>query len=367
MKRINNPKRGTYWYRALGRLHRYTENMRHLRGGSREREEQGPRVSAPPLTTAGPTDPEVFNARRPTPHPSPVYDVPRILSTETITPTHLLEQLLSRIDEEGMDVVGEVQTEITEDHPPTYENATQPPELPVRPTQLDRPYRHSEYQPPERPDSTGSLVESTYVQMASRTATRGSTATQTSTSTQPSTDSHSRSPPGSATRPRRPPNEPEPGYEGLNEPGRYNHAAGERVIPIPQGSPPLRPPLELPTPTYYRDYNNPDVFPAYRLICHSVWYVQVSPDVIVCPECATAEHTFCVSNRPLSVWRHLHVISREFHHTTMHCGRCYKLLMKTRRAVDCYQCRANVIDMRGHTERLVYKVLCEIVVPRNIA
>lgn len=364
MKRSGTPKRGTYWYRALGRLHRYTENMRHLRAGSGERNEQGPRASAPPLTTAGPTDPEVFNARRPTPHPSPVYDMPTLPAT--ITPTHLLE-ILNRIDEEeGLDVVGSVRPGTTEDPPPLYENAIETPEPPARSTQLDRP-RHIESQPPERPESTGSLVESTYVQMASRTATRGSSVTQTSSGTQPSIDTQPRSPPSrSGTRPKLP-MEPEAAYEDLNEPGRYNHPLGERVIPIPQGSPPFRPPMELPTPTYYKDYNNPDVFPAYRLICHSVWYVQVSPDVIVCSECATAEHTFCISNRPLSVWRHLHVLSREFHHTTMHCGRCYKLLMVTKRAVDCYQCRSHVIEMRGHTERLVYKVMCEIVVPRNIA
>lgn len=371
MKKGDNPARTTSWYRALGRLHRYTEAMRHMRAGSREREAQGPRAPTPPLTSAVPTDPEVFHARPPTPHPSPIYDIPIIPGHATLTPTHLLEDLLNRIDEEGIDVVGNVRPGTTEDPPPAYDNVEQPPALPRRPpTQLDRPFTYREYMPPtvasspERPESTGSLVETTYVQMASRTATRGSTATQSST--RQSMETQPRTPQRNGTPPRQP-NEPEAGYENLNEPGRYNHPPDERVIPIPQGSPPFRPPMELPTPAYYRDYNNPDVFPAYRLICHSVWYVQVSPDVIICAECATSEHAFCISNRPLSVWRHLHVISREFHHTTMHCGRCYKLLMKTKRAVDCYQCRSTVIDLRGHTERLVYKVLCEIVVPRNIA
>lgn len=359
MRRSGKPQRGTYWYRALGRLHRYTENMRHLRGSPRERTEQDQLTTQPSTTTTGPTDPEVFHARRPTPRPSPPYDIPANLAT--ITPTHLLA-LLNQIDEEGTDVVGEVRAGTTEDPPPLYENAVESPVLPPRPTQLDRPCPPLE-DPPERPESTGSLVETTYVEMASRAATRGSTIA--SSDTRPSID---RSPPprSRGARPRHP-MEPEEGYEELNEPGNYNHALGERVIPIPQGSPPCRPPVEIPTPVYYKDYNNPDVYPAYRLICHSVWYIQVSPEVIVCPECATAEHTFCVSNRPLSVWRHLHVLSREFHHTTMHCGRCYKLLMVTKRAIDCYQCRQHVIEMRGHTERLVYKVMCEVTVPRSIA
>lgn len=273
-----------------------------------------------------------------------------------------------------MDVAGSMSPTMPNSPPPAYDNVAQPPALPIRPTQLDRPYRHLPYQPPasaradqpespspERPESTGSEVESTYVQMSSIMGTRGSTATHTSSNT-----SRPPSPDNSGNR-RRPSNEPRAEYDNLNEPGRCNHPPGERVVPIPQGSPPHRPPVELPTPVYYRDYSNPDVYPAYRLICHSVWYVQITQDVIVCAECATAEHTFCVPNRPLSVWRHLHVISREFHHTTMHCGRCYKLLMKTKRAIDCYQCRLQVIEMRHHIERLVYKVLCEIVVPRNIA
>lgn len=78
MKRSGTPRRGTYWYRALGRLHRYTENMRHLRRSPRERTEQDQFAAQPPPSTAAtePTDPEVFHARRPTPRPSPPYDVP---------------------------------------------------------------------------------------------------------------------------------------------------------------------------------------------------------------------------------------------------------------------------------------------------
>lgn len=359
MRNSTEPQQGiTRWYRALGRLHRYTDTMRHVRRSPRERTEEDRLTMRPPATVTGPTDPEVYNARRPTPRPSPPYEVPGNL--ETITPTHLLA-LLTQIEEEGTDVVGNVRPGTTEDPPPIYENAIETPPLPPRPTQLDRPCPPEDM--PERPESTGSLVETTYVQMSSsRAGTRGSTAGSVDTRM-----SDDRSPPSrSGTRPRHPV-EPEPAYEDLNDPGRHSHTQGERVVPIPQESPPCRPPIEIPTPAYYKDYADPDVFPAYRLICHSVWYVQVSPDVIVCAECATAEHAFCTNNRPLSVWRHLHVLSREFVHTTMHCGRCYKLLITTKRAIDCYQCRQHVIDMRGRTDRLVYKLMCEMTVPRAIA
>lgn len=363
MRSSTKPQRGsTRWYRALGRLHRYTETMRHIRRSPRERTEEDRLAMQPPATATGPTDPEVFNARRPTPRPSPPYDIPANLAT--ITPTHLLA-LLNEIDEEeGTDVIGEVRAGTTEDPPPIYENAIESPALPPRPTQLDRPRPPPEDQP-ERPASTGSLVETTYVEMGSRAATRGSTVG--SVDTRISMDQSPTPPRSRGARPRHPMElEHDQRYEELSEPGRHDHVNYERTVPIPQGSPSCRP-IEVPTPAYYKDYANPDVFPAYRLICHSVWYIQVSPEVIVCPECATAEHTFCVTNRPLSVWRHMHVLAREFCHTTMHCGRCYKLLMKTKRAIDCYQCRQQVIDMRGQTERLVYKVMCEITVPRTIA
>lgn len=359
MRRSGKPQRGTNWYRALGRLHRYTETMRHLRRSPSNRTEPDQLAAQPSTTATGPTDPEVFHARRPTPRPSPPYDVPANLAT--ITPTHLLA-LLHQLDEEGTDVVGERNSSTAEELPPLYENADESPALPPRPTQLDRPCPPPE-DTPERPESTGSLVETTYVEMASRAPTRGSTIASIHTRSTPE-----RSPPlpqGRGTRPKHPV-ELDQGYEELREPGHYSHALDERTIPIPQGSPPCRPPVEIPTPVYYKDYANPDVYPAYRLICHSVWYIQVSPDVIICAECATAEHAFCTSSRPLSVWRHLHVLSREFCHTTMHCGRCYRLLMTTKRAIDCYQCRQHVIEMRGLTDRLVYKVMCEITVPRAI-
>jgi len=56
----------------------------------------------------------------------------------------------------------------------------------------------------------------------------------------------------------------------------------------------------------------------------------------------------------------------------MHCGKCYKLLINTRRAIDYYDCRLRVIATRGQTaahlelERLVYKVLCEMCVLKGV-
>lgn len=357
MRRSTKLPRGTQWYRTLGRLHRYNEAMRHIRKTTRDRTERD-QLPASPSTSSEPTDPEVYNARRPTPRPSPPYEVPGRLAT--ITPTHLMA-LLHQLDEEGHDVVGDIieesEASATETHQPVYENAMESPALPPRPTRPDRPCPPPEM--PERPESTGSEVATTYVEMtSSRAGTRGSTIASSSTDTRITIERDD-------TRARYM-HEPEPAYEELNPPGRHIHPPGERTVPIPQGSPPCRPPVEIPVPVYYKDYANPDVYPAYRLICHSVWYIQVTPDVIICAECATSEHAFCTMSRPLSVWRHLHILSREFCHTTMHCGRCYKLLVHTKRAIDCYQCRQHVIEMRGLTDRLVYKVMCEITVPRTI-
>jgi len=54
----------------------------------------------------------------------------------------------------------------------------------------------------------------------------------------------------------------EPGfaYEGLADPLQYNLALGERVIPIPQGSPS---PVNVPTTVYYRDIITIQTFPAF--------------------------------------------------------------------------------------------------------
>ena len=107
------------------------------------------------------------------------------------------------------------------------------------------------------------------------------------------------------------------------------------------------------------------IFSAYRFICHYSWFVQISEDVIYCRKCATDEYTFCVLGRPRTIWRHLHIISRAFQHTDLHCGRCYKLLVKTRRAINCYTCRSNIIARRDNTERIIYKLICDTIVPRG--
>jgi len=72
---------------------------------------------------------------------------------------------------------------------------------------------------------------------------------------------------------------------------RYNHAIGERVILIPKARCLYDLPLSI--PIYYRDYNNPDAFPAYFMICHYA-YVKVTPDIAMCGRCVTDEHTFCI-------------------------------------------------------------------------
>jgi len=338
-------KRLQPWYRALGRLHRRTlPGMRHLRQEDDIDRSSGPRSLTPPQPEArdvGPTDPEVYAGpsrppRPPTPRPRPtrleeIYDEPRTSVPSTITPTSdLLREILSEIGENpGVDVVGDVRPPPGNTPPPSYNDLRESPESPA--------------------SSPCSLVEGGYISMASNVATtRSSPRNVTPTSV------------------RVPQRDLESAYEGLSDPLQYNHALGERIIPIPQGSPPLRPPLTVPTPVYYRDYSNPNAFPAYYLICHYAWYVQVTPDIAMCGECATEEHTFCIYNRPNAVWRHLHIISRTFQHTDMHCGRCYKLLIKTRRAIDCYHCRLRVIEMQGRTERFVYKVLCETCVPRGV-
>jgi len=347
------PSRLQVWYRALGRLHRRTlPGMRHLRREDDTDQSTGPQSTTPPLPETrdvGPTDPEVYAGpshtrgprtpapRPPTPRPQSlelIYDEPRTPVPSTITPTSdLLREILSEIGEDpGVDVVGDVKPRPGNTPPPSYQELQNLRESPESP-----------------PSSPCSLVEGGYISMASNAATtRSSPRNTTPTST------------------RVPHREPGLAYEGMADPLQYNHALGERVIPIPQGSPPLRPPINIPVPVYYRDYSNPHVFSAYYLICHYAWYVQVTPEVAMCGECATDEHTFCVYNRPSAVWRHLHIISRTFQHTDMHCGRCYKLLITTRRAIDCYHCRLRVIEMQGRTERFVYKVLCETCVPRGV-
>lgn len=141
--------------------------------------------------------------------------------------------------------------------------------------------------------------------------------------------------------------------------------AGMIHAPIPQRSPPIPRQRHVRFPPYYRDYANILAMPSYSLICHSAWYAQASinHDVVMCLDCANAEHLFCALNRPQAAWRHIHVLARNFYHTTMHCGRCYKLILRTKRAIDCSQCRLYVIQHHREIERIIYKVMCDTTVP----
>jgi len=235
-------KRLQPWYRALGRLHRRTlPGMRHLRQEDDIDRSSGPRSLTPPQPEArdvGPTDPEVYAGpsrppRPPTPRPrltrlEEIYDEPRTSVPSTITPTSdLLREILSEIGENpGVDVVGDVRPPPGNTPPPSYNDLRESPESPA--------------------SSPCSLVEGGYISMASNVATTRSSPRNV--------------PPTSVRVPQR---DLESAYEGLSDPLQYNHALGERIIPIPQGSPPLRPPLTVPTPVYYRDYSNPNAFPAY--------------------------------------------------------------------------------------------------------
>lgn len=80
--------------------------------------------------------------------------------------------------------------------------------------------------------------------------------------------------------------------------------------------------------------------------------LQVADALIMCQDCATSEHVFCASNRPRTVWRHMHILSRNYMHTTLHCGQCYRLLLRARRAIDCYTCRLYIIEHHRQIERI---------------
>lgn len=288
-----------------------------------------------------PTDPEVFNRppRSLTPFRPPLYEVPRmtVAAVEAaLTPgvTTLIDNVLEEINRESS--IDDVSC-----------GSTSPAHLMPDVSRPPPPYGNI--------PATQTSGDYGYVDMSSLRAEAGSSR---GSRPLPSTPIPSRSHRG----------EPSTSYDSISEPSGYHHPLGEpsRAIPVPQNSPPpLRSPVPLPTPIYYRDYQNPYVRPAYSLICHSAWYVQIAAELTICAECATSEHTFCLYNRPNAVWRQLHVISRTFVHTDLHCGRCYKLLMKTRRAIDCFHCRTITIELHGRIEHLTYKILCEAVVPRG--
>lgn len=167
-------------------------------------------------------------------------------------------------------------------------------------------------------------------------------------------------------------NVPEPPTPRMSptEPSTYENITrrsnGEPLIShIPQGSP--EPRSLVTVPMYFRDYTCRLAMPAYSFICHSAWFVQVGNLMILCSGCATADHSFCLPNRPRTVWRSLHLISREYRYTDMHCGRCYRLIMQTRRAIDCYACRIYVIGHNDTMANLSHVVLCDTTVPGGAA
>jgi len=345
MKRRGN--QNIVWIRLLGRLHRRT-TMENQPDDQPDEARRSPPASPPykdePEADVGPTDPDVYQRppRQPTPHPErsyngasrpsmplpqplqqKIYDVPTPVPS-TITPTSdLIREILEEIESRGEDI------------PPSQDRST-PPGPYILPAGA------------ERTPSACSLVHGTYVQMSSIFPERINTSIPLT--------------PPSSSRSIPPMREPRREYETMEAPRHHSHRHGERANPIPQGSPPLERPQPI-YPIYYRDYINPDVMPAYHFICLSAWYAQMSPEIIFCKNCVTAEHSLCAPNRYGTVIRNLHVISRTFEHTQMHCGRCYKLLIKARRAIDCYSCRLTVIEHRGNIERLVYKVLCEAAIP----
>ncbi|XP_024885107.1 uncharacterized protein LOC112463143 [Temnothorax curvispinosus] len=313
-----------------------------MQRGPPERDTRSPGVDVHPNMDRdwpGPTDPEVFTrAQRPPTPANTIYEVPRmsVASVEAaLTPgmEDLIDDVLDEINREspdddslGSEVTGTIRLPDVSRPPPRYAN--------IPATQTSHEYV--------------AMASSTRAEACSSRGSHSLSGLSTSLSSPLALGGQCGS------------------YDHLGEPANRHHLIGERpMLPIPQGSPPppTQPPLSI--PIYYRDYSDPLVRPAYDFICHSAWYAQVAAELALCADCATSEHTFCIYNRPNAVWRQLHLISRTFVHTTLHCGRCYKLLIKTKRAIDCHECRTTIIDLRGRTEHLTYQVLCEAVLPRG--
>lgn len=313
--------------------------------------------------STGPTDPEVYMARRPTPPPDHTYELPRQNIPAVITPTsQLIRDILDEIEqeeEEGMDVAEGLDPTTQ----PTYANDT-----PLSVKKDDNEYIEM---------AAGRIQDHTEPASANNATTRpprlisdgeeiySATTSANSSMLPPTPGSAPASPTTPNERPLEGPPEPDqvaptniydlvpPARPRVHTPSEYTRR------PIPQGSPPVPLPRNVPAPAYYRDYLHYEAMSAYYLICHSCWYVQLDDIMVICAECATAEHTFCINDRPNLTWCQFHLISRNFMHTTMHCGRCYKLLLTTRRAIDCYSCRIYVINHSQSIERLTYKLLCD--------
>lgn len=364
------------WQRILGRLHRIAEHLvleermqrRHESSGDYSPRYRDPRHLPPgidigPGMDTAPTDPEVYRARRPTPPPEHLYELPQADIPPTITPTSdLIREILDEIDQdEGSDVAGSSEPPHQHQHPPNTANS-------------------EDNQPPSYENATSSNPgpsTSGYVMMAPRqqlVASVGGTPRPRhplpGERPTPESQTSSMIPPTPTSRPPTPedPRFEEPPaqeYDELPAP-RPRYHREQAFQPIPQGSPPLHRPREVYVPHYYREYLHCNALPAYYLICHSAWYVQIDNSLILCRDCATSEHVFCATNRPRTVWRHLHLLSRNLMHTTLHCGRCYNLLLRTRRAIDCYTCRIYVINHYHSIERVSYKLICDTTVPYNI-
>lgn len=335
MRRPEGTEENQRWHRLLGRLHRTAESYSYVMRRSYRRPTVGRgQFPIPTGMDVGPTDPEVFRAqgRPPTPRPTEnEYETPRPATAQPRA-RDLLQELLTELGEDVTTDADHIQ------HPQRSLESLDD----LRPAHVTVTVRPREPSPRNSPPAQ----EPAYVEMDQGTPTGGrATPPEPSQST-----SH---------------DNPGYGYENLDEPQHRSHVPSERVIAIPQGSPPLTPPRQVSVPPYYRDYAHPSVAPAYHLVCHYAWFVQVTRDLIICDRCATDEHVFCSFNRPRAVWRHLHVLSRAFVHTSMHCGRCYRLMINTRRAIDCYTCRYDVIQTYENINRFTYRVVCETTIPRT--
>lgn len=335
------------WQRILGRLRRLptmTQPYSQQGGPSDSRAlSQGIDVHPGMDRDIGPTDPEVYTAAPRQPTPLPGRHMPPVP-----TPTSdILREILDVIDRnpaQAVEMARAIDTAATTATTSGYINVMPGPAettnsyVEMRPTMTVVPTRP----PPELVSRPLPEIPTQNVPPPSQTSSMA---------------------PSPASPPRladvqemeAPPTQH---YDELPPPSATRHQYAERR-PIPQGSPVLARPREAMVPLYYRDYLTYEAIPAYHFICHSSWYVQATEQMIFCPECATAEHALCAANRSRATWRHIHVIARNFHHTTLHCGRCYKLVLRTKRAIDCYHCRKYIIENYRQIQRLVYHVLCD--------
>lgn len=378
------------WKRVLGRLQRINITSPIMRRASKER-------SPAEEHRTSPTDPEVYNSRSPTPidpvenncgkhcnhYARPINirylnEQPKAPTTSRATETVTSQVVRKAIEELNNDVLEEVLENIEEAFGDDIE--------------LDEALK--ECQSPTRPDSrqgnaeipSYDYVRPSYVATPAVSSTtesptgyvtmhpsssQGLGTTPKQRRPQPLPESAAR--PTSArsllaepsTSPRETSRSPDlrRAYENT-QPRMIGHTPYELPHAIPQGSPP-NVSSNRQVPLQYREYADPRIAPAYSFICHSAWYIQLDEDYVICETCATSEHLFCVPDRRIIMWKHLHFISRNFYHTTLHCGRCYKLLFQTRRAIECAYCRSYIMNHYTNIERVIYHVLCDLSLPYN--